>query len=83
MRGALATGSIVVRPDESIVPGHAWPQPITGELPLEGNGLVAWCVGGAAWGSPGPGYVMSPFWPGRARQRGAAAVQTRVRNLVA
>ena len=54
----FATGSIVVRPDGSIVPGHAWPQPITGELPLEGNGLVAWCVGGAAWGSPGPGYVM-------------------------
>jgi hypothetical protein len=54
----FATESIVVRPDGSVVPGHAWPQPITGELPLHGNGLVAWCVGGAASGSPGPGYVM-------------------------
>jgi hypothetical protein len=56
--GHFATSSVVVRPDGSVVPGQAWPQPITGELPLDGHGVVAWCVGGANWSSAEPGYVM-------------------------
>jgi hypothetical protein len=61
--GHFATSSVVVGPDGSIAPGHAWPQPMIGELPLAGNGLVAWSVGGTAWGSPEPGYVMHRAGP--------------------
>ena len=81
--GHFATSSVVVRPDGSVVPGQAWPQPITGELPLEGNGSGGVVRGWHGLGLTGAGVCHAPCWPGRARERGAAAVQTRVRTLVA